>query len=59
MNYVQNSTERRKVQEKTIMEGNQNLCLIFFFFVFSVHNSLEKFVSSNLFDLNNVVVETL
>jgi hypothetical protein len=24
-----NSTERRTVQEKTIMEGNQNLCLIF------------------------------
>jgi hypothetical protein len=38
------------------MEGKQNLCLIFSFLFCStmVTNSLEEFVSSNLFDLNNV-----
>jgi hypothetical protein len=47
INCYNNSTERRMVQEKTIMEGNQNLCLIFCcVFGTLVNNSLEEFGSS-------------
>jgi len=48
-------TEKKNGQERRIMEGNQNLCLILccVFGTLMINNSLEELDSNNLFDLNN------